>query len=308
MIASTATASPSPGRRRLNTVREVCEEYLLRGQAGRSEPARQNARGNVAEFLTAHGDKLVADLIPDDLESWIEGHDAWVSDWTKMRVANVIKRVFAWAWQRGLIDAHPFKGVAFRPGERGKPIADADFAALLRDTSAEFRRVLLFLMWTGARPSEVSALKWADIDAENLVAVLQEHKTKHRRKDRAPRVICLPEKAVKLLTWILGRQWRGEEYVFVNSRGKPWNRRSLGLRVHRCRERCGIPKGATLYGCRRAFATKLSMAGVELKTLATLMGHTSTRMAEHYISMQERTEHLRASLEKGLADAKAKRI
>ena len=70
------------------------------------------------------------------------------------------------------------------------------------------------------------------------------------------------------------------------------------------RERIGLPRGNNLYGCRHAFGKRLAMAGVELKTLATLMGHTKTTMTEHYIDIANEHEHLRRELEKGNATTK----
>ncbi len=295
----------SPGRRRLKSVADVINEFLSRTkemQKGRIWDTHQVV---LAEFVAAKGLVAVDDLIGDDLEKFIEDHAGWKSSWTKKRVAQTVKRAFSWCWLRGLIDRHPFKGVNYQQGERGKPMSEEHFRMLLRDTTPEFRRVLLFLWWTGCRPGELSALQWSFIDVKRSVAVLHSHKTAHSRKDRAPRIICLPEKAIRLLAW-LGRTTLDQAHVFLNAYGRPWDRRSLGLRMYRLRQRLGIPVGVKLYGTRSSFATRLCMAGVELKTLATIMGHTSTKMCEHYTHIAGQTEHLLNALEKGLADSARK--
>jgi hypothetical protein len=142
--------TPPGGRRRLGTVREVIEEFLSRGYNGSKGQALKDYRFILRAFIDLKGDVKIDDLIADDLEKFIEDHKAWESDWTKMRVASTVKRAFSWAWRKGLIDRHPFIGVNYRPGERGKPISEEHFRMLLRNTSAEYRRVLMFLAWTGS--------------------------------------------------------------------------------------------------------------------------------------------------------------
>lgn len=50
---------------------------------------------------------------------------------------------------------------------------------------------------------------------------------------------------------------------------------------------------AKLYGIRHAFGTRAIMSGsVDLKTLAEVMGHTTTRTTEHYLHVAGKHEHL----------------
>jgi integrase len=158
---------------------------------------------------------------------------------------------------------------------------------------------MLFLWWTGCRPAELCALKWAFIDTAKAVAVLKDHKTAHSTKE--PRIICLPEKAVRLLIWIVRDQDKSQEYVFLNNRGERWTRARLSERFNRFREALNIPKYANLYGCRHAFGTRLAKAGTPLKTISVLMGHTNTNQSEYYIHLAGETVHLHDALEKALA-------
>jgi site-specific recombinase XerD len=77
----------------------------------------------------------------------------------------------------------------------------------------------------------------------------------------------------------------GAGHVCVNAKGKPWDRASLALRMVRLRQRAGLPDDCKLYGLRHRFATEAVRRGVNLKTVAELLGHTSTRMTEHYVHL-----------------------
>jgi integrase len=144
------------------------------------------------------------------------------------------------------------------------------------------------MRWTGCRPGELARLRWRDVDTESGRIVLREHKT--AKKTRRPRVIHLVPVTAKLLAH--RRKASEGDHVFVNSRGRPWDKNSLGLRVKRCRDRQGVPAEAKLYGIRHRFGTSAIVNGVDLKTLAELMGHVSTRMTEHYVHLAEQGEHL----------------
>jgi site-specific recombinase XerD len=49
---------------------------------------------------------------------------------------------------------------------------------------------------------------------------------------------------------------------------------------------------AKLYGLRHRFGTTAILHGVDLKTLSELMGHTTTRMTEHYVAIAGQRQHL----------------
>ena len=152
-----------------------------------------------------------------------------------------------------------------------------------------FRLLLAFLFRTGARPGEMSSMRWSDVDLENLRIVLREHKT--AGKVHKPRVIPLTPAIIRVLA-VTKSRFPSDDHVFLGDRGNPWNRCSLSLRIQRCRARQGIPADAKLYGVRHRFGTSAIVNGVDIKTLEQLMGHASTRMTEHYLYLTGGQEHL----------------
>ena len=149
--------------------------------------------------------------------------------------------------------------------------------------------VLVFLRYTGCRPGELCGLEWSDIDLGAKELVLRRHKT--AKKTGRPRRVPLHPVVLKLLIFIRRLNQSGER-VFLTSRKTPWNRSNLSQRVRRSREAAGIPDDAKLYGLRHRFGTTGILRGVDLKTLSELMGHTTTRMTEHYVALAGQREHL----------------
>src|SRR5262249_43608880 len=157
------------------------------------------------------------------------------------------------------------------------------------------RRVLLFLRFSGCRPGELRALRWEHVDWQRGVAVLPEHKTVRQRRDHAPRVIVLHPVLLRLLRRLEAERRPGQAQVFVNHLGEPWTSASLALHFWQVRDAAGLPNDCTLYGVRHLFGTTGAAKGIGQKVLSELMGHTTTRMTEHY-------EHLAGQVE-GLSEA-----
>src|SRR5262249_52715200 len=190
--------------------------------------------------------------------------------------------------RKGAVDRYP-SGRKVCPSDRNrrKTVSAAD----------RFRELLRFLRLTGARPGEASHLEWSHIDLDAAVIVLVKHKTSRTQRTPKPRVIPLTQEVVELLTTIRKRQEPGP-LVFRTQRGTAWNRCNLSLRMQRARARAGIPDDAKLYGLRHAFGTRAILNGVDIKTLAELLGHTSTRMSEHYVHIAGKVPHLAAAMDK----------
>jgi site-specific recombinase XerD len=135
-------------------------------------------------------------------------------------------------------------------------------------------------------------LTWDDVNLEAGVIVLRKHKTIRTQRTPRPRVIQLVPLVVRLLKRIRQQQTSGTRRVFLTARKTPWDRWNLGHRMRRLRDRAGLSDEVKLYGIRHQFGTQSVVNGVDIKTLAELMGHTTTRTTEHYIHLAGRQKHL----------------
>jgi integrase len=305
-----------------HTVASIIDAYLTHAKRDYAERTLYERQRYLQMFAESHGWRKVndKDCLPFHLTSWLDAHQGWKSDWTLAQVVNIIQRPFNWAAKQRLISANPFRGVSHKPGASRRPLTDDEFRALLRVSStwlnrkrsknpspsgrkrrkrpsagARFRQLLIFLRYTGARPGEASALEWSDIDIDNAVIVLHEHKTSHTQRCKKPRIIPLHPVVLKLLIYLRQLGQPGNR-VFLTHRKTPWNRSNLSLRVSRARRIAHIPDDAKLYGLRHGFGTRSILNGVDLKTLSELMGHSTTRMTEHYVHLAGQQKHLAAAM------------
>ena len=268
-------------------------------RTGRCERSAAERDRILLEFSQAYGTRLVSDCCQADLQFWLDSHEQWRSDWTLLRALRSIQRPFNWLVKLGLLQRSPFTGLSHPPGERGRSMRPEEFQLLLRTNKPVFRRVLIMLRWAGCRPGELCAIEWDFLDLERGCVVLQKHKTARTRKDRKPRIIVLHPVVIRLLIWIR-RHGPHEKFVFVNSRGQPWKGNALALRLYRMRKRIGLEKDCRLYSARHSYATQLATNGVDVATLAELLGHSSIAMSMHYVHVAGEKQHLRNALIKGL--------
>jgi integrase len=303
------------------TVASVIEKYLRHAAYDYSPRSLYERRLILQSFAEAHGYRRVndQDCIPYHVTEWLDSHTEWASDWTRQHAVAVVQRPFNWAARQRLIPSNPFRGVAHHAGSPRRPMSDEEFRKLLRGAArkrtfrptarkrkpypsdlrrrqrpspgARFRQILVFLRYTGARPGEACRLRWDDLDLGQHVIRMTRHKTSRTQRVKKPRVIPLHPVVVKLLTFVRRLNQPGE-FVFLTHRGTPWNRSNLSLRIRRAREAAGVSDDAKLYGLRHRFGTQAVVNGVDIKTLAELMGHSTTRMTEHYLHLTGQREHL----------------
>ncbi len=152
------------------------------------------------------------------------------------------------------------------------------------------RAVLMTLYATGLRRAEVTRLKVGDIDTERMVIHVLGGKG---RKDRDVMLspdcwrLCASTGAASGISRAPGCFPAGVGIPASSSRCRT---RSSGTRVSR---RPGIDKPVHPHTLRHSFATHLLEAGVDLRTIQLLMGHSDLKATTVYLHLSHR--HLQAT-------------
>jgi integrase len=272
-----------------NTPRELAALYFQFLQA-------QVVSGKTAEATVAYYrhqiDKwlktLPAGIANDQLKPLhlITGSEKW-------HTVQAIQRLYNWAASLGHIGESPFKRTK-RPalGQRERIMTRAELARLLRSMSKPHRLFFAFMRHTLARPGEIRKLKAEDYIAEKGALALDEFKAKKRRKDRlSKRYLSLDRFTRAMLErWINGTPWRSglsdtSVHVFRNLAGRPYTKDGIVLSFRRAVKRAKLPPGAenlVPYTIRHTAATAATKNGIRDRTLAEIMGHTSTKITARY--------------------------
>ncbi len=125
-------------------------------------------------------------------------------------------------------------------------------------------------MWeTGCRPLEARSIEARHVDFNNELVHFPPSEAKGGLADR---VIFLTDKAAEILRANFDR----EGPLFVNTKGKPWTKDSIGCRFKRLKMKLG--KAMCAYAIRHSYATEGLKSGMDSLVLAQLMGHADTTM------------------------------
>ena len=142
--------------------------------------------------------------------------------------------------------------------------------------------------FTGCRPAELRTLIWEWVDLEAGFWVYPDHKTLTQQTNPMPRTIPLPDPVWKMCRQLAKNNPRPEDHVFLNAQSTPFTKDALCRRIARIRERAGIKKKnneqLVHYSTRHSFATD-TVGKVSDLELATLMGHTDTKMIRRYVHL-----------------------
>ena len=152
--------------------------------------------------------------------------------------------------------------------------------------------VSTLMLDTGLRVSELCALDIDDIDKEDLSALVIGGKGE---KDRT---VLFTQSSVEVLeSWepirerrLRGGHDRGLRAVFVSSRGRRINPRSIQKMMDRLADAADIPKTRlSPHTLRHTFATGLLERGADLVTIQRLLGHSSIATTRVYLEIGDQT-------------------
>ncbi|QDS91624.1 site-specific tyrosine recombinase XerC [Roseimaritima multifibrata] len=147
--------------------------------------------------------------------------------------------------------------------------------------------LLDFLYLTGCRPKEARIVEKKHLHDDLVLFPADESKG-----ETAPRVIFLPPEAKEILDRLATDRPTGT--LFLNARNNPWTKDAIKCRLRRISEKVGLRVIA--YGARHSYATNaLTTGGVDLISLAHLMGHKDTAMVSRvYSHLTKNPDFLRA--------------
>lgn len=194
------------------------------------------------------------------------------------RVLAAVRKMFAWAITRDIVDASPCVGVSRPHVERARDRVLTDDE--LRDVwlaserlGGPFAALVQLLILTGQRRGEVAGMRWGEIDLGSAKPAwrLPGERTKNRRAHEVP----LSRAAVALLE-ALPRT--GDEFVLTARSGTP----IAGFSKFKRELDALLPVDMhawRLHDIRRTVATGLARIGIGLPVIERLLNHTSGSFA-----------------------------
>ncbi len=145
------------------------------------------------------------------------------------------------------------------------------------------RLMISFLYSTGLRVSEIVNLKFDEINLADKTGWVR------KGKGSKDRLFMMSESLCEDLKEYFNYKGKGNKYVF--SKEKPLTTRNIQKIIQGTSLRAGINKRVTPHTLRHSFATHLLEQGTDIRTIQTMLGHSSLSTTQVYTHISN--EHLR---------------
>ncbi len=157
------------------------------------------------------------------------------------------------------------------------PLTPDELARLLNELDGDKRTIVTLYTYCALRRTEALQLKRKSVDLEAGLIHVTGKGNKHR---------IVPIIGQDLLEQLIEvcRDKKNDDYLFINKRtGEPYQDLKKGLKL--AAERAGITKPVWNHLMRHSGATAAIQAGVGLRSLQAMLGHSDIRMTEVYTHM-----------------------
>lgn len=295
----------------------VADKYIVHAKKSLAKKTYRGHQDYLVGACHAFGNVRVADLKKFHITEWLDSNETW-GDWARRAAAGSVKRAINWAVEEGYIKQNPLAKLGLPKGKRREQLIDDEMhAKMMRAVDAGrlpgqrikdldrppvsreacFRAVLIALRHSGTRPGMVASVTVEDVTQFVDAWILHEHKS--RKKSDKPLIVRLSP-CLQTLTRI-AMHGRESGPLFLNSRGVAWTPNAIRCRMKNLKIKLGLPAKVVAYSYRHSFTTTALLNGVDLATVATLLGHKDFRMiAQHYSHLERQADHLTQAVAKAI--------
>ncbi len=293
------------------TVAELCDLYVEQGCATKKASTLVTDKGRIERHIKPLlGKKKVPDVTRADIKRFLQdvANGKTAKDvktglrgraivrggkGTATRTVGLLGGIFAFAFDCGLIDENPVRGLKRFPDRKGQRyLSQQELVTLgkaLRDAAEAEENpyaiaVLKLLIFTGARKSEIETLKWSEIDFQSGYMRLADSKT-------GQKAVPLNAGALEVLNGVL--RLNSSEFVFPSHRGERHYQGTPKV-WKRIRAMAGLDN-VRLHDLRHSFASVAVSGGASLPIIGALLGHTNGATTQRYAHLHD--DPLRAASE-----------
>lgn len=255
-----------------------------------------------AEYMA--DDPALTAIDRGDVQSFLASFDPeLISAKTLLNYHTGLSAFYTWAVAEGLAPVHIVRQVAPPDPEKKEiiPYTEADVKLMLASLERtkpyhragqiepsdralpnplRNRAIILTLLDTGLRASELCSLRLANADLKN------QRLTRILGKGNRERTVLLSAKTAKAIwRYLATRPEAKPKYaLFPGDDDQPFQRQSLARLIKRIGDRAGVPH-AHPHRFRHTFAINFLKNGGNIFVLQELLGHSSLEMVKHYLHL-----------------------
>ena len=276
-----------------DTLGKLLDDYIARKEEDWSESYLRDAkryRNGLPASLTA---KPLAELKAAHIEDGLNHLRSKKAAFNQ--AFALVRGALNWAVKREMIHRNPAGAVdQFQLQGRDVYLTKAQVAAVIDAMDHQKDRtvidILSFIIWTGCRGGEARAARWDQFDLEEGIWHKQATDTKQNKVHRvrlSPQALSVLERRREACD--------GKGYVFPSRTGEPITYKRYSRVWHDIREAAGLGD-VRPHDLRHTFASFAAAAGLDMRTVGALLGHSSTKTTDRYVHLFD--ENLKGAAEK----------
>ena len=273
---------PENMRNRGTTLAQLVDDALAWSKTHKK--AHRDDSSRLKRVVATFGHRVAQDITPLEIDAWLSANTRTPA--TANRYKSTISLVYRQGVRNGRVKVNPARSVAIRAEDNGRvrwlrPDEEKRIRKAMEKDFPHYVPAFDFALNTGLRSGEQFSLKWQDVDLERRTIAVR------RTKNGSDRHLPLNEEAYAAL--LQQKEWSlGSEHVFENRHGRgamckshPWFGPILeAAEVNDFR----------WHDLRHTFCSRLTMAGVGLKTIQNLAGHKTLAMTARYSHLAQDVE------------------
>ncbi|MBK8222623.1 MAG: site-specific integrase [Candidatus Obscuribacter sp.] len=300
------------GARKPKTFEEAAKDYMEERANFKASSISSYTTIFRSRLIPAFGKRALSEITPSELKKYQAAlSKEGLSPARINTIMQLFRSVMKQAADEGVVKHDPTRSVkrVQEPKVDIDPLSPEELKLALAAIKPHFQPLFITLAYTGARPNELLALRWGDIDwVKKEISIT---KGRVRGKEGLPktrssgRVIPMPEIVEDALKSLRERPIESlTEHVFLNLRGKPIDK-NLDLIWKNALRKAGL-RHRPSYQLRHTFATQRIVEGFPLPYVAKLLGHTTMdTLIRHYAgwidsATAEYNDKLRQTVGKGI--------
>lgn len=249
--------------------KRMLEDMQLKGYAAATQAAYVHAVGRLARHYHKSPDLITE----EELRRYLIQYQKQAARRSLQIALAAIRFFFETTLQR----TWPVLDFARAPKARPLPVvlSQAEVRSILGAVRAPVYRVCLSTIYIcGLRISEGAALQCGDVDSQRMLLRV-------RGKGNKDRYVPLAEPTLQSLRGFW-KTHRSAPWLFParlqprsSQQQGPISTENLRVAFHSARQRSGVSKPARVHTLRHSYATHLMEAGVQLRLIQEILGHTS---------------------------------
>jgi integrase len=245
-------------QRSLNTFGTLVERFL--DQYHRRPRTRAEVVRHLRKYAAPLHSMPVDSITLRDIAHLLSSIDTASGGTTANRVRSTLSACFAWVMREGLVLANPVMNSNKREERsRDRVLSNDELKRIWNATVDDIHGVIIkLLILTGQRRSEISELRWSEIDFSTGVINLPGERTKNKR----PHVVPLATTARTLLEKLPGKG----------------DRAFKALAWSRCKDELDQRSGVSdwvVHDIRRSVATGMADIGIQPHIIEAVLNHVS---------------------------------